>query len=481
MNKLILLIGLLLFDHTNILAQSTNDKWVVRISGKIINAGANSVKCRLIKDYILLKEEEFVVPVAKDSSFSFAFEIEKPTVIQFLYENRADDIYIEPNDSLYILFDAARSKITPLNFYGRGSVHNNYLTRQKNRLRQQSPESILNEMLHDTPTKFLAFMEKGYQARLKFYETYEEKKLFSSNFQKYIVNDTHYWKALCLIRYRWEHLGDKTGMVTDLPLDDPYYDFLKEKELLNNEEALQNLNYVYFLEQYLTYISEKESINRQEAIKTYFKGKTYYFSEATRLFWHSRNTDISLSQLKTVLEEFYKTNPYKEYNSTLQEAFLERQANDELNHSTHKIYSIKLLDAQGKTVSLENYKGKVIYIDFWATWCQPCIQEMNASQKLKQELNKMGLNNEVIFLYISIDKNEYDWKNFISRNQLLQNQFHLPTGKDSDIAKVLKASIVPYFVIIDKEGYIVSSPAPRPSSDDAFRQIFAAATQVRRN
>ena len=65
--------------------------------------------------------------------------------------------------------------------------------------------------------------------------------------------------------------------------------------------------------------------------------------------------------------------------------------NDESNDNTALIsnldkadYNLKLIDKDGKTRSLEEFKGKVIFLNFWATWCPPCIAEMPSIDKLHE-------------------------------------------------------------------------------------------------
>src|SRR5690606_16508266 len=63
-------------------------------------------------------------------------------------------------------------------------------------------------------------------------------------------------------------------------------------------------------------------------------------------------------------------------------------------------YEVTFMDEDGKKVSLESLKGKVVFINFWATWCPPCIHEMPSINKLKQSFDA---DDEIIFLMVDVD------------------------------------------------------------------------------
>ena len=119
-------------------------------------------------------------------------------------------------------------------------------------------------------------------------------------------------------------------------------------------------------------------------------------------------------------------------------------------------YDIRMIDRNGREHRLSEFKGKRIYIDFWATWCGPCIQESPAFEALYEEYK----DKDVVFLQVSIDKNLNAWKNYISRHNKKVPQFR----SDDPVLKEKWAVLyIPRFVLIDKDFRIASPFAPRPS------------------
>ena len=116
----------------------------------------------------------------------------------------------------------------------------------------------------------------------------------------------------------------------------------------------------------------------------------------------------------------------------------------------------------GGSISLQELRGKLLYIDVWATWCGPCIKEMPALKELVKEYAKK----DIEFVSISIDgKNDYDkWKKMVPEKNVGGIQLYDAEGLDSDFMKAFSVSLIPRFMMIDSEGKIITAKAPRPSS-----------------
>jgi thiol-disulfide isomerase/thioredoxin len=125
-------------------------------------------------------------------------------------------------------------------------------------------------------------------------------------------------------------------------------------------------------------------------------------------------------------------------------------------------------DATGKTSRISDYRGKVIYIDTWATWCGPCKREIPSLKQLEEEFH--GKN--VQFISVSTDKDVNAWKNFIAKEQMGGLQLHQSEKFEETISKLYVVNSIPRFIIIDESGNIVNVDAPRPSSGEQIRQIL---------
>ncbi len=123
----------------------------------------------------------------------------------------------------------------------------------------------------------------------------------------------------------------------------------------------------------------------------------------------------------------------------------------------------------GGSTSLDDLKGKYVYIDVWATWCGPCKAEI---PHLK-EVEKAYHDKNIEFVSISIDKEkDYDkWKAMITEKELGGIQLLADSDWKSRFVTDYKIKGIPRFILIDPQGKIVSSDAPRPS-DDRLKELF---------
>lgn len=136
---------------------------------------------------------------------------------------------------------------------------------------------------------------------------------------------------------------------------------------------------------------------------------------------------------------------------------------------------LEFIDLAGKKFDLTKYKGKVIYLDFWASWCGPCKVQFPFSKTLHKSIPQK-LKKDIVFLYISIDDTEEKWKDAIKSNGLeeFENGF-TPGAWGSPVLAKLGIRSIPRYMLIDKSGKIVDANAKRPNSPDILTELLKLA------
>ncbi|NQT76906.1 MAG: TlpA family protein disulfide reductase [Bacteroidetes bacterium] len=116
---------------------------------------------------------------------------------------------------------------------------------------------------------------------------------------------------------------------------------------------------------------------------------------------------------------------------------------------------------------LAMYKGNVIYLDFWASWCGPCKAEMPNSAKLAKKLHE----EDVVFLYVSTDKDSLAWERMIRIMQLHGLHYRLGDNTRKPVFEEYGIRYIPHYVLINKEGKMVKNNMSRPGDVETEKMI----------
>jgi peroxiredoxin len=129
--------------------------------------------------------------------------------------------------------------------------------------------------------------------------------------------------------------------------------------------------------------------------------------------------------------------------------------------------NFSLPDLEGKKVSLTDFKGKVVLLNIWATWCAPCVAEMPSMEKLYQELK----GEDFLLLAISVDESGAEAvKPFVEKHRL---GFPVLLDTNGEIKNLYQATGIPESFIIDKNGIIVEKIiGPRDWADSRAIRYF---------
>ena len=134
------------------------------------------------------------------------------------------------------------------------------------------------------------------------------------------------------------------------------------------------------------------------------------------------------------------------------------------NSEGHEAIDFRFQDVDGKQVALSDFKGKVVYVDVWATWCGPCNAEIPHLIKLEEAYHN---NPNIVFMSVSVDKQKdiEKWKKMLKDKGM--GGVQLFSGDRSDeITKPYKITGIPRFMLFGKDGRVVDADAPRPSSGE---------------
>lgn len=121
-----------------------------------------------------------------------------------------------------------------------------------------------------------------------------------------------------------------------------------------------------------------------------------------------------------------------------------------------KAPEITMTKADGTAFSLSRLKGKIVLIDFWATWCAPCVEEQPELKALYDTYSDKVKNNQFEILGISLDRNKESWQKAIDRFGISWIQISDLKFWKSPVAKLYEVDELPFNIIIDGQGTILA-------------------------
>lgn len=141
------------------------------------------------------------------------------------------------------------------------------------------------------------------------------------------------------------------------------------------------------------------------------------------------------------------------------------------NKFTDEILSTVLFTTSGEKTNLgkviEELNGNAVLVDFWASWCKTCAREMEYSKKLQDEFK----GKKITFLFLSTDTDYKQWLLGLGRIDIDGRHYRIDEPSKKKIKEYFKIKGIPYYILLDKEGYIFDPKASWPHQETLKNEI----------
>jgi thiol-disulfide isomerase/thioredoxin len=127
----------------------------------------------------------------------------------------------------------------------------------------------------------------------------------------------------------------------------------------------------------------------------------------------------------------------------------------------------------GQHISLDALAGKVVLIDFWATWCQPCVNALPRVQAIARKFQGQPL----VVLSISLDKDDAKWKSFVDKNKMTWLQVR-DGGSDASVAKKFDVRAIPATFSIEADGILEDQHVGDADIEGKLKKMVAHAVEI---
>lgn len=429
----------------------------VSITGKIENYDQTVLK---FQDF-MGKGKRFTQIAVQDGTFEINLPINKPVIKMLTFGSTFKNIFLQPGETLDMSFDALKIDST-FNFGGSLADENVLLDSISNKLKKVDYNYIYNESLENAG-KYLDSMSA---ANKQYIEALIIDQPLSTDFEEYAKTMAEYNNAALKIM-----LGERQD---EQPNN--YYDFINQLSL-ENDDYLDIWEYRYFLYSYI----EMKANKRIQPDSVKIAEPDVLFDESLSVIKELKNENIRdyalfnalnmrLSEKGLVGFENYYTY-FKEHNKDphyaeqLKLLYEEKQ----LLAPGQPAPTFTLEDVDGNLVSLNDFKGKYVYIDFWQTLCPRSARELPYLLKLHSDYQ----DNNIEFVSISVNEDENVWRDYVKEHKNMGTSLRVTQSWDSKTYIDYQANGLPAFVLIDTEGNIIDPKAAKPSSEE-IRETFDA-------
>lgn len=430
----------------------------VSFTGKVESPKSEFVDFGLIKDGLTLEKLIYKSTLKpEENTFAIAFDIGQHNWVTIRHADEEFNIFVADTDQKIEFSFIGGSLVRSVYFSGDGANNNNFL---KNFI--AGNEYVRTGVVEYEAGGLITYIDAEVARMANSYSVYD---YFDNLESKYNVKRERLFTTSNLDRklfmhlnkvQQWKHESNKIAyflLNKDLLSVEQLRNYWAQFSVLqsidsNDDASVQYPDYQNLLSSFIHYLdlespgnAKKQDFAYYQFVKGNLMGRSRYLMQAKLMLGlYQRNSNPRLAE--RMFKGYKRDNPYPEYTQSLEDVF-----GGEMRYVPKtEVPNFTAVDPMGNEVNLTDFRGKVVYISFWASWCAPCLKGFRETHLMRQQLKEQG----VVFLNINMDTDMDKWKNGVARINV-PGKHLFPT----DMVKfqaVMEVGALPHYVVVNKFG-----------------------------
>ncbi|TVQ08910.1 MAG: AhpC/TSA family protein [Bacteroidetes bacterium] len=451
------------------MACTATDKDVTNVKIITENATFEEAELAYFTDFLTRSRESVKATRQDDGTFSFEILPNYPVIANITLGDKRMNVFLDKSSNLQIMADMDDLENSVV-FEGSLANENKFLRLYSREYEPTYNRQVFMGMMRESqPDDFTAFANNAIEDVMGTMAEFHASNPLSNSFREYFSTDFQYQVYGYQLMYPMylDFFFDED----DLPeIPENYFSFLDDATDFSREKLMvascASFHSTY-IQYYLSEQSERvpEGITYPEMIQWVagdaFEGDARSYTEAFAINFKFNHGDFHAAVED--YEAFKVSNDWELLNELLATTY-----NNASRVAPGVVApEIALTDINGNEVALSDFRGKVVYLDFWASWCGPCMREVPYAKELKQRFEG---EEDLVFLYVSVDDDEQAWRRTVEQQQIQGVHLNVK-GMRHEVAQSYNVQGVPSFFLIDRDGVIHNNNPSRPSGETIDEEL----------
>ena len=447
----------------------------VHLTGVIQNPTGEPVELVFFTDFTNNEREIITLVLDPENRFDVSFDIPGPISANLRNGRSSLQLFLNPGDKLHLEVDA-NDWINTLAVSGEDAVVNAFFVEYQRELGVNLGTPFFNNAAMSFSAEgFKNIIDSVVKVQLGFLTNHASSGALTEEFTTFFSAEVQYGAKNRLLSYSAIH--QRLNQLEQPAVISPgFFDFLNDAALFH-DNLLYSEAYANFL---LNFLGYHHDLNPGRFLEVASLNEIYYIlagelipglsGEFARAISINREFNFGeIEKARTLLDDFLATATSDDMKARASRTWDAIQA----LMPGKPAPDFMLTDINGQQVSLSDFKGKVVYLKFWASWCGPCMRQVPPATELKKRLADQ---NDLVFLYVSIDTDHNAWRTTVEHHGISGTHMVTP-GRERGAPALYQVKWIPTFYIIGRDGNIFDNRPPQPSDPNVDEVLLKALAQ----